>query len=103
MNRDDLLTFYLPILITVLVTGAFALRAPDPWAAFRRGLIGCVCLMGTYEFIKQLIDAANYPDPKEADFVWAGLNGLKVGVLMGGLVGLAVGYCARLLIGQKRK
>lgn len=100
---SDFLTFYLPILITVVLAGGIALAAKERMEAFWRGLIGCVVLLGSYEFIKQLIEAANHPDPKESDFVWAGLNGMKIGVLMGGLVGLAVGYVARLFVTGKRK
>ncbi|MBI3409181.1 MAG: hypothetical protein HY040_12610 [Planctomycetes bacterium] len=100
---SDFLTFYLPILVTVALAGGIAVAAKERMEAFWRGLFGCIILLGSYEFIKQLIEAANHPDPKESDFLWAGLNGIKIGLLMGGLVGLAVGYAARLLVTEKRK
>ena len=100
---SDFLTFYLPILVTVVVGGGIALAAKERMEAFWRGLIGCIILLGSYEFIKNLIEAANHPDPKEADFLWAGFNGIKIGLLLGGLVGLGVGYAARFLVSGKRK
>ena len=101
--QGEFLTFYLPVLITILVAGMLALSAQDRMVAFWRGLITCVVLLGGYQFIKHLIDAANNPDPKESDFLWAGLNGIKVGLLLGGVVGLIVGYAARFFVRPKRK
>ena len=103
MSKNDLLTFYLPILITVLLAGLFALRTKDYVVAFWRGLLTCVFLLGTYQFIKALIDAANNPVAQEADFIWGGLSGFLLGLLLGGVVGLCVGYAARAIIAGKKR
>jgi len=103
MTRDDLLTFFLPILITALVTAFFALSATDKMTAFWRGLIGCIVLLTGYFFIKALVDTANDPNAREGDLVASGFQGFFLGLLLGGLVGLGVGYAARAVLGQKRK
>jgi hypothetical protein len=99
----ELLTIYLPILLTVLLAGGFALSTRDRLTAFWRGLIGCIVLLGSYHFIKALVNTANDPTASETDYVRAGFYGLLEGVCWGGLVGLAVGYAARIFTGQKRK
>ena len=101
MGENDLLTFYLPIAVTVLIAALFALATKDGWTAFWRGLFTSIFLLATYHFIKGLVIAGGVDNPREGDLVWGGLSGLLLGVVLGGLVGLGVGYGARALVGQK--
>lgn len=103
MSRSDFLILYLPILITVLVAVAIASTGYDRWSAFRRALITSMVLLTSYHFFRALVEAANMPDVKEADMLVAAFYGVRVGLGLGGLVGLAVGYAARILIARKKK
>ena len=103
MSQSEFLVLYLPVIITVIVAGVIALSTKDRWAAFWRGLITSVVLLGTYHFFRQLVEVAQNENVRAGDLIWAGFSGLRLGLGLGGLVGLAVGYTARIVVREKTK